>query len=176
MNLNFIMDGIHIQGRSILRAWHPGVLQHYMAQERTLWAAEKLAFRHLAFESVVNNLVVTTGKQLVGDILVDVESTGLTYHAIGTGTATPAIGNTQLGAEVKRKVWTARSRSGPSVDLSVFYLAAESTYYIKEAGVFGGSTASSTANSGTLFSRYLQSYDNSGGTYDLTFDYTVTFS
>lgn len=107
-------------------------------------------------------------------MLIDEESTGLTYHALGTSNTAPAVGDSQLGSEQARKTWTSRSRSGAQIALSVFYLASESTHAIKECGVFGGSTAGAAANSGELFSHYLQTYDNSGGSVDLTFDYLLT--
>lgn len=123
------------------------------------------------------NLIVTVGKQFVGDMLIDKDSdhdTGLTWCAIGTNNTTPAITDTQLGTEVNRKQITTRSRSGIDITLSTFFTAAESTYNIKEAGEFGHASATSTPNSGKLLAHWLVSFDNSAGNYDLTFDYVLT--
>jgi hypothetical protein len=171
-------DGIRLQGRSVLRAWERGALEYLLAQRRGFAdVMQRLGQTgRMVHEDEVSNLVVTLGKQLVADWAVDAEGTGLTYHGIGTSTVTPALADTILGTEVTRKPWSARSRSSTSANLSVFYLASEATINIKEAGVFGGASASGTAGSGILFSHYLQSYNNSGGLYDLTFEYTVTFS
>jgi len=168
-------DGLILKGRSVMRGWKAGVIPALLAQGMTLKQAQTEARRlgELIYERAVSNLIVTAGKGLVGDLMVDEESAGLAYHAIGTGTTTPSVSDTTLTTEVKRKLWASRDRTGNMVELSAFYPATECTYNIKEAGVFGGSTAGATPNSGTLFSHYLQSYDNSAGSVDLTFDYSV---
>jgi hypothetical protein len=125
------------------------------------------------YEQTVDNLVVTAGKELVAEFLISLASVGLTYHAIGTDSTAPAVGDTSLGAEESRKTWTIKSRSGRVVTYEVFYLAAESNINIAESGTFGGETASATPDSGILFSRYLQPYDNSAGLVDLTFEYNL---
>lgn len=167
---------IKLQGKSLLRAWQPGVIGPLMEKGHSLREAQRIALKKKALiaENLVKNLVVTDGKELAGDLLIDDESAGLTYHALGTGTGAPAVGDATMGSEQTRKAWTTRSRSGADLTLSVFYTAAQCTYNIKECGVFGGSSASAAADSGALFARYLQSYDNSGGGVDLTFDYLLT--
>lgn len=122
------------------------------------------------------NLIVSTGKALVGDMLIDESGydTGLTYCAIGTDDTAPAAGDTTLGAEAARKAITSKSRAGNILTLSTFFAAGECTYAIEEAGIFGHSTASVTPDSGVLFSHWLVEFDNSGGSYDLTFDYVLT--
>jgi len=164
-----------LQGQSVLRAWQPGVLPAMLEMGLTLGQAQRAAKLQGKLLAVRRdkNLIVTAGKGLVGDVLIDDESVGLTYHAIGTDNTTPTVTDTQLGSEQNRKQITDRSRSGDQITLAVFYLASESTYSIAEAGIFGGSAASGTVNSGTLFSHYLQTYDNSGGGVDLTFDYVL---
>lgn len=168
-------DGIMLKGRSVMRGWKRGVIPALLGAGKTLKEAQEIALRCGALRHIsrVDNLIVTAGKGLVGDLMVDEESAGLAYHAIGTGTTTPSASDTELTTEVERKLWASRDRTGNTVDLSAFYPAAECTYNIKEAGVFGGAAASATPDSGTLFSHYLQSYDNSAGSVDLTFDYSV---
>ena len=122
------------------------------------------------------NLIVTVGKQLVGDMMIDVAGydTGLTYHAIGTTATAPVIADTTLTAEAARKAVTAKSRLVNVITYSTFFTAAESTFAILESGIFGHSTASAAADSGILFSHYLVSFDNSGGLYDITMTYVCT--
>lgn len=165
-----------LYGSSILCAWEKGVIPELISKGLTLEQAKEKAADQgsLVLARLVTNLIVTDGKELVGDLLIDDETTGLTYHALGTDNTAPAVGDAALGAEETRKVWTSRTRSGAQITLSVFYTAAESTYAIKECGVFGGATASGVADSGILFSHYLQAYDNSEGNVDLTFDYILT--
>lgn len=122
------------------------------------------------------NVICTVGKGLVGDMLIDKGGydTGLTFCAIGTNATAPTANDTQLGTEVKRKQITSKTRSGNEVTLSTFFTSAESSYNIKEAGVFGHSTATGAANSGIIMAHWLSSFDNSAGNYDLTFDYVLT--
>ena len=130
---------------------------------------------HIVAEA--DNLIVSTGKALVSDMLIDTSGydTGLTYTAIGTGTAAPAVGDTTLGTETARKAITLRERAANVLLLQTFFPAADCNVFLKEVGVFGHSTASATPDSGVLFARTLLSYDNSGGSpSDLTLDWEIT--
>lgn len=151
-------DGLRVAGRMTVRATPAG----------SNGQGEPL------YEMTTPNLVVDSGLALVGNMLVDTEDVGLTYHAIGTGTATPATGDTALATETARKAWTSKVQVGATLTYTVFYLASECSYNIAEVGVFGSATASASAGSGTLFSRLLQAYDNSAGLVDLTFEYELT--
>ncbi len=124
------------------------------------------------------NLIVSLGKYLVGQMLIDASGydTGLTYCAIGTGVTAPAVGNTTLVTESARLAITSKTRVTNVITLSTFFTAAQSTYAIEEAGIFGHSTAGAGANTGELFARWLVSFDNSGGLYDITIDYVLTIS
>lgn len=170
--------GFGLHGHSTLTAWTKGFLPDCIAQGMSLHEAQKVG-RDLGMVVEVldtDNLIVTEGLQLVADILGGDDASSLTYHGLGTGTATPVAGNTVLGTEVKRKAWASTLRSSQEMTFSVFYTAGESTYSIEECGVFGGVSAGTALDSGRLFSRYLQSYDNSGGLNDLTFDYILEVS
>jgi len=164
-----------LSGKSKLRAWKPGYIQPALILGFNLREAQTLAKLHdgLVDEQIVHNLVVNTGKYFVADHLLDNETVGLTYHAIGTDATNPTLFDTSLGAEATRKIFSLRERVANIITLSVFYLASECPYNIKEVGIFGGSTATATLGSGTLFSHFLQSKDNTGGIVDLTFDYEL---
>lgn len=170
--------GFGIHGHSKLTVWEKGFLPNCMSHGMTLKESQKAGYGLGMDVEVldVDNLIVTEGLQLVGDILAGDDASSLTYHSIGTGTATPVAGNTTLSTEVGRKSWASTLRSSQQVTFSVFYTAAQSTFAIEECGVFGGTSAGTALNSGRLFSRYLQSYDNSGGLNDLTFDYIIEVS
>ncbi len=160
-------SAIALQGRSTLRAYPAGTVKDYV-DKKILCLPEPL---HI---DTKNNLVVTVGKELVADLLLDVESVGLTYHAIGTFSGAPTLSNATLGTESARKLWTSKTRTVNVITFTAFYLAAECTFNITEVGVFGGVMASALSDSGVLFSRLLQSYDNSAGLVDLTFEYELT--
>ena len=128
-----------------------------------------------------HNLIVATGKALIGNMLIDAGAqwdTGLTYCALGSDNTAPAIGQTQLvnegGGAAMRKTITSKTKVVNEITLSTFFTAAQSTLAIEEAAIFGSSTADGTENSGVMFARWLVSFDNSGGLYDLTFDYVLT--
>lgn len=169
---------ITLKGKSTLRAFERGVIRYWMDKGLKLPEAIQEATRRglCVHENTVNNLVVTTGKQLMAELLTGDESGGLLYHEIGTGTTTPALTDTALTTPSARKAVTQAVRSGNDVNASTFYLASESTFEITEGGLFGGAAATVTPGSGMMFCHYLQTYDNSAGTYDLTFEYTLTIN
>ena len=152
------MENITLYGRSTLKAYPAG----------TGFKGEP------AYQNTVNNRIMARGRQLVARFLNN-ESVGdgLTYHAIGSGDSTPQTSQLTLDDEEARKQWTVTARTGSVVLFEVFYLASESQYEIAEAGVFGDN-ATAAADSGIIFSRYLQSFDNSAGSFDLTFEYELT--
>jgi len=169
---------IRLTGKSTLRAFERGAIRYWMDKGLKLPEAIQEATRRglCVHEQTVDNLVVTTGKQLMAELLTGEEGTGVAYHEIGTGTTTPALTDVALTTSAVRKAITQAARSGNQVQVSTFYLASECTMEIKEAGVFGGDAAGASAGSGKMLCHYLQSYDNSAGTYDLTFEYTLTIS
>ncbi len=123
------------------------------------------------------NMIVTDGLEIIGSMLIDRAAqwdTGLTYQAEGTDNTAPAAGQTDLVAETARKIMTSRSLAGVATTYSTFFTGAEANDNIAEAGIFGTSTASAAADSGIMFARWLAAFDNSLGTYDITFTYILT--
>lgn len=173
-------EGIKFKGSSLRRAWEPGVIPSLLKDGLSLHEAYKIAEMWgcmVGDPDRVGNLVVTNGLYLAGDALLDLQP-GFVLHSIGTSSTTPAVGDTTLTTEVARKDFASKTRATTTVTCSAFYLATECNYYIREAGVWGGSTADEdTLNSGELFSHYLQTHDNSGGSpNDLSWDYDLTLS
>lgn len=171
-----ITERLNMRGMSTLRAWRAGALGRLLKAGYSLPVARIMA-RHagaLACERAAPNLIVSRGKELVARLLIDEHDSGLTYLAIGTSTQAPAPTQQVLSREVARKAFTLRTRAGNVATFSVFFLASESTYHIREVGIFGGPGASLAPRSGVLFSRLLQTFDNSDGEYDITFDYDLT--
>ena len=84
----------------------------------------------------------------------------ITYCAIGTSNASPLPGDTRLGNEVFRKAVTSYTNGATGEILVNMYLAPNDAVgvVIAEVGFFGGSTASSAANSGVLVARGLYSH------------------
>lgn len=169
---------IRLTGKSTLRAFERGVIRYWMDKGMDLNEAIQQAVKRglCVHEQTVDNLVVTAGKQLLADLMIGEETTGIAYHEIGTGTTTPALTDTALTTASARKALASKVRSGNQVQASAFYLASECTYEIEEAGIFGGDDATGVAGTGAMLCHYLQTYDNSGGLYDLTFEYTLTIN
>lgn len=162
----------NIEGYVTLRAYRGGTLAPLIRKGLSLEEIEKIARPQLRDLRQVKNLTVTTGKRFIAARIAGTETVGLSYFAFGTGTTTPAISNSQLATETLRKALTECFQSDNYVLSSVFLLASECTFYIKEGGLFGGSYASLTADSGSMLCRFLLDYDNSVTAYDLTVQHT----
>ncbi len=149
---NIVRDNLRLRGRWRLRAYFKGT-------------------KILAKELTGNNLIVTIGKVLLCRMLID-EATydvGFTHCAIGDdATPAPAVGDTILNNERNRLTITSKTRVNNELTLSTFFTAAQSTYAIEEAGIFGHTAGA------ILFSHWLVSFNNAGGLWDLTFDYVLT--
>jgi len=170
-----VKDNLELHGRCTLLAWKRDEIPARMRAGLSYPQAKYYAIADGCLVDMVKvrNLIVTLGKGLVGDLLIGVETVGLTYHAIGTGITAPNVADVLLTTEVARKAWSTRVRTVSTLTLDAFYLASESTFFIKECGVFGGATASITPNSGTMLSHFLLSYDNSAGSNDLTLEWQL---
>lgn len=101
------------------------------------------------------NLVVDAGLTLLANRISDaVPDSGclINYLAVGTGTATPDAGDTELQTENARKAVTSRTNADAVAAISTVFDAGEvPTSTLKEVGAFIDATA--TADSGTLFAR-----------------------
>lgn len=176
MDVN-MKDNFNVGGISKMSAWPAGIIQPMLDKGMTLTEA-MIAVRKEVKPVYVNethNLITTAGKALICDLLNGTETTGLTYHALGTGTATPVVGGTALTTEVVRRPIDSDEHTAlTQVTFSTFYTAAQSGYDTQEAGVFGGVSATSAADSGVMFCHYLQHYDNTAMLVDLTFEYALT--
>ncbi|NSW52213.1 MAG: hypothetical protein HPY85_06890 [Anaerolineae bacterium] len=120
------------------------------------------------------NLVVDDGIEFILDRMIGDESGSLAFLAIGTGNTAAANGQSTLATETERKAFSSQSRSGYAIECRAFFPADDCSIEIEEVGIFGGSSASESADSGKLVSRALLNYDNSSGEYDLLFVWTFT--
>ncbi len=125
------------------------------------------------------NIICNEGLELLAGFIIDesaVYDVGITYCEIGTDNTAPAAGDTTLTAYHARKAVTADSRLLYVATFSTFFTAAEATAAIEEAGVWGGNDAAAGEATGLLFAHWLSSFDNSGGLYDITFNYILTIA
>ena len=124
-----------------------------------------------------HNLIVTSGKVLVARMLMEESGfdTGITYCDVGTDNTTPVVSDTDLNTGTKRNAITTTIRTANVVQFRTFFAAADISVFVKEMGMFGHSTASSTLGTGELFNRAILNFDNSLGNKDLTVISQVTF-
>lgn len=123
------------------------------------------------------NILPTVGRAAVAENLAEavpsVPNIYVNYTALGTGTNTPANGDTTLQTETFRKLTASGNGVSNAAIISAFYTAAETSGTFREAGLFINGTAS--ANSGTLFSRIAINITKTTSQ-TLTIDYTITVS
>jgi len=102
----------------------------------------------------------TAGRNLFRDSAKGANISLIKYFAVGTSSTSPAAGNTTLGAEVSRKAITAYTNNGDGGVLIDVYIAPSELVgtEIEEVGVFGGTSANSSTNSGVLLARGLYSH------------------
>lgn len=173
--------------QAILRQGRRGPPDAYTVRGAPIWwhsaAAARQAQRDLDRRCLdrteTHNVACNAGRSTLLNFLGAATGlTGVTYFAVGTGTlpaSGPSSGDTQLVTEVFRKGITSVTVSGNQVLLACNFLTTEGNYTYTEAGLFGGSTASGTANSGTLFAHAAYVYSKSSSV-SLTNDYTLSES
>ena len=99
----------------------------------------------------VPNLVVTTGKNYIASRMVGTSSTVMNGMAIGTGTATPVVGDTGLGTEAGRVALSTFTASANAVTATATFPAGTGTGAITEAAIFNNSTSGGTMLCRTTF-------------------------
>ena len=99
----------------------------------------------------------TVLNQLIDSLVGTAPNLEIKYLAVGTSSAALGDAQTQLTTEIFRTpavTGPTRTATG-QVETEFTILDSEAVATIEEIGIFGGSTASITANSGTLISRIL---------------------
>jgi hypothetical protein len=108
-------------------------------------------------EEIIKNRVMDVAlDELVKVLLGTAPDMELKYLAVGTSSTAVTSTDTQLGSELFRTQLTdvSKSATGEITSLAII-LEAEAIGTIEEIGIFAGSTATSTADSGILVSRIL---------------------
>lgn len=118
----------------------------------------------------VPNLVVTTGKNYVASRIKDATTSAMSHMAIGTGSTSPAAGNTALGAQSHRESLTSTTVSSNVVSYVATFGAGDGTGAITEAGLFNASSG------GDMLCRTTFSVVNKGAQDSMTITWEVTVS
>lgn len=92
-------------------------------------------------ESVhVPNLVVTAGKTYIASRMVGTSAGVMSHMGIGSGTASPVVGDTTLGTELGRVGLSSFTSSTNVVTATATFPAGTGTGAITEAGIFNAAT------------------------------------
>lgn len=121
------------------------------------------------------NIVVNTGRSELAKFIAgtSVATGGINYVALGDSSATPVVGDTQLGNETFRKAVSSVTVSNQTVTVNHSYGSSEAVDQHYEAGEFIG--ASAAANSGILFARWnIDENKSSGETLTIESTYKIT--
>jgi hypothetical protein len=119
-------------------------------------------------ETIVPNLVVSSGKDYIAERMKDATTTAMSHMAIGTGTTAAAAGDTALGTEAGRVTLTSTTVTSNSVAYVATFGAGTGTGAITEAGLFNASS------SGDMLCRTVFSVINKGAADTLGITWTVT--
>ena len=120
--------------------------------------------------SEVPNLVVSAGKNFVASRMKDSTTNAMSHMAIGTGSTSPAAGNTALGAQAHREALTSTTVSSNVVTYTATFSAGDGTGAITEAGLFNASSG------GDMLCRTTFSVVNKGSQDSMTITWEVTVS
>jgi hypothetical protein len=135
--------------------------------------------RHLApdgtllSEEFVHNLVTDVGCAHIADQLASThDEAEMGWMAIGTGTTSPAAGDTALETELSRVALTSRTQGSGADDHKVTYVASFTgvTGAVTEAGILNAASA------GTLLARVTFGAKNMVPAETLAFDWELTIA
>lgn len=129
--------------------------------------------KNLIEEQTVKNLVVTTGLNHIADRLgASSPATRMSHMEVGTGTTSPAAGNTALETAISssRVALTSQTVSTNTVEYVGDFPAGTGTGAVTEAGVFNASSG------GTMLCRTTFSVVNKGAADTLKITWTLTVS
>jgi hypothetical protein len=122
-------------------------------------------------ERSIPNLVVTVGKNWIASRM---KTTGIpnemSHMAIGSGTATPVVGDSTMGTELGRVALTSSVVTSATIEYIATFPAGSGTGAVTEAGIFNNSSA------GTMLCHTAFSVVNKGASDSLTITWDVTIS
>lgn len=116
------------------------------------------------------NLVVTVGKTYLASRAVGTSSNIMSHMAIGTGTATPAVGDSTLGTEAGRVTLASGTNSANAITYTATFPAGTGTGAITEAAILNALSA------GTMLCRTTFPVVNKAAGDSIAVTWTVTIS
>jgi len=135
---------------------------------------------NIVSQKTIENIVVTAGRNQIAKALavelVAISDIEISHQELGTGTTTPAVGDTGLETPTggTRKAITSTASSGKQLNITAFWAAGEATGTHEEYGTFINGTG--VSNSGVLLNRVLLSSVVVLAANSLTVDGTINFN
>lgn len=118
------------------------------------------------------NVFVTVGKAWLGDVMIGVKATTLSYVAVGSGTTPPAAGDTDVETQIgARHIYTDRFRSSNIVTISTFFASGDNNGTWNNVGLFTAITAGDMFCHSSFSSPVTKSVSN---TQTIDIDVTLT--
>ena len=118
----------------------------------------------------VPNLVVSAGKDYVASRMKDTTKDAMSHMALGSGSTSPAAGDTALGSELGRNALTSSTVSSNEITYVATFAAGESTGAVTEAGLFNA------ASGGDMLCRTTFGVINKAASDSMTVTWVVTVS
>jgi len=107
-------------------------------------------------ETIKNRIMDAALDELIKVLNGDAVDMGIAYIALGTGNTAITNTDTVLDTEIFRTAAVSKTKTSTGELTSIFIvLDSEAVATIEEIGIFGGSTATASADTGTLISRIL---------------------
>ena len=107
------------------------------------------------YDEFIDNVTTNAYRAVIANNMTDATPTNtmlVDYIAVGTGTNTPAVTDTQLQTETARKLQTSSTNGNNVATVATVFNAGDvPASTLREVGLFAGGTV--TANSGILVSR-----------------------
>ena len=139
-------EGMKLKGHYLITA-------HDAKTGRLLWS-QRIDNQLMAINQTIRT------QMLLGTWSGSADDIQIKYFAFGTGSTAVTVNDTKLDSESFRKVATQVTNPSDGVVKSVCALTTgEANFVIKEIGVFCGSTATASADTGTMISRILVNID-----------------
>lgn len=127
-----------------------------------------------------HNLFVTKGLDVLADVLAGTGTYNgdgnVTHMGVGTGTTSPAAGDTALVAQVFRGALTKISRVSQSVACELYLTSVQGNgSTLTEAGLFNGDTGAASPND-AMFARVVHDEIAKTSSITVTYRWTINFS
>lgn len=118
-----------------------------------------------------HNMVVTSGRNLIRNLLDNSTESGLTHFAVGTSTTAVTSTQTTLGTEVLNDTITQTARDTAKLTVRYFLgTASANGSTLTEAGIFNSSLA------GTMYSRVTHTGIVKSASITVTYNWELTWS